>query len=64
MVDGVPHQVGHGFGESVQDSFVEIRIFAREFEGNIFATVLGDVADHTRKATKKLLNGNHSNLEY
>ena len=63
VIDGVANKMGHGLGESVENAFVEISVFAGEFESNVFSAMLGNVADHAGETAKKLFDGNHANFK-
>jgi hypothetical protein len=53
-----------GFGESVENTFIEIGILPGELKGDIFSALFGDVADDARKAAEKLFHWHHSNLQH
>ncbi len=63
VIGGVADQVSERLGEGVEYGFIEVGVFAGDFQGDVFAAELGDVANYARKAAEKLLDGNHANLE-
>ena len=63
MVDGVADEVRERFAESVENALVEIGVFAGNFQRDVLAAQLGDVANNARKAAEELLDGNHADFQ-
>ena len=64
MSDSVAHQVRQWFGDSVKQAFVEIGILPAHHQVNLFAALLCNIADHSRKSAEKLLHWHHSDFHY
>src|SRR5208337_4274968 len=63
VIDGVADEVGEGFSKGVEYALVEIGVLAGHFEGDVFATELGDIADDAREAAEELLDGHHADFQ-
>ncbi len=64
VIDGVAHDVHQRLGERVENALVEIGVLAGEVESDVFAALLGDVANEARETAEQLLDGHHANLEH
>src|SRR5262249_39270213 len=63
VVDRVANNVSERFGQRIKNAFIEIGVLAYEFQRDIFAAVLGNVADNAREAPKELFNRHHANFQ-
>ncbi len=63
MIDGITHEMHERLGESIQDALIEIGVLAGDFESDVFAALLGDIANDARKTAKKLFDGHHANFQ-
>src|SRR6266481_2616206 len=63
VVDGVADKVRERLGKRVEDAFVEIGVFAGDFQGDVFAAEFRDVANDPRKSAEELFDGNHADFE-
>ena len=64
MVNGIAYQVRQRLSQSIQDAFVEIRIFSDDFQLHIASAMLCDVAHKTREAPEELLDRHHADLHH
>ena len=64
MVDGVSNEMHEGLGKRVKDALVEIGVLPGDFQRDILAALLGDIAKKARETAEELLDGHHSNLEH
>jgi len=64
VVYSVAYHVHQRLSQSVQDAFVEISVLPGKFERDIFAALLGDIANQTWKAAEELLDRHHANFQY
>src|SRR6266568_5166905 len=53
-----------GLGKRVKDALVEIGVLPGDFQRDILAALLGDIAKEARETAEELLDGHHSNLEH
>src|SRR5260370_24444087 len=63
VVDGVADKVRERLGKRVENTFVEIGVFAGDFQGDVFAAEFRDVANDPRKSAEELFDGNHADFE-
>ena len=64
VVGGVANQMNERLGKRIENAFIQIGGLAGDFDGDVFAALLGDIANDARKAAEKLLDGNHANLHH
>src|SRR5262249_10144519 len=64
VIDGIADHVHERLGEGVEDAFVEIGVLAGQFESDVLAALFGYVADDAGKATEKLLDRDHADLQH
>jgi len=50
-------------GKRVENTLVEIGVFAGDFQGDVFAAEFRDVANDPRKSAEELFDGNHADFE-
>src|SRR5260370_6358082 len=62
--DGVSNEMHEGLGKRVKDALVEIGVLPGDFQRDILAALLGDIAKEARETAEELLDGHHSNLEH
>src|SRR5208337_2236801 len=63
MINGVADQVGERLGERVKNPFVQVGVFAGNFQGDVFAAEFGDIADNPGEAAEQLFDRNHADFE-
>ena len=63
VVHRIAHQVHKGLGKRVKNALIEIGVLAGEVQGHILATLLGNIADDTRKTAEELLDGHHADFQ-
>src|SRR6266446_8626795 len=63
MINRVADEMHERFGKRVQNALVEVGVLARELQGHILATLLGNVANDARETPEKLLDGDHTDFQ-
>ena len=54
----------HGFGQHVEDAFIEIGFLSAYCQADFFSACLGDITHDAREATEKMLHRNHADLHH
>src|SRR5712692_6021787 len=64
MVNRITDEMHERLGKTVENALIEVSVLAREFQGHILATFLGNVADDAREPPEELLDGHHADFQY